>query len=426
MTRLASRLPRLSPVQLGALLLALALTAGVLLFSKNAIGTAIRPGDELVLELARDYRLRPDQTPVKVAGIPVGVGTGVERAGENTRVSLKLDKGTARRLGTAPSAAVRPTTLLGGNYYVALSPGGDPGTPAGNVPVERTTLPVELDRVLARVGPAQQEGIRTAVAQLDGTLDERGEEAAKELLADAPEALEPAGRVLDALRGTEPADDLGDLVSGLESTGRALAAEQAQLDGMLAATAGAAATLGDRREAVADTLADAPQTMATTRSALRRLDGTLAKVRSTAPDLREGVQRTAVLVKQARPVLAEARPVVADLEVLAADLRPLLGDAVPVVRQATDVLSDVDGPVVERLRGPVLTTVLSPYRGKTRFYEELGYMAAGIANASKMTDRQGATIAFHPGPGVQSVGGLPPLPIDDIFASLLGLEGTSR
>lgn len=426
MTRLASRLPRLSPLQLGTLLLALALAAGILLFSKSAISTALRPGDSLVVELARDYRLRPNQTPVKVAGIPVGVVTGIERAGENTRVSLKLDKGTVRRLGTAPSAAVRPTTLLGGNYYVALSPGGDPGAPSGDVPVERTTLPVELDRVLERVGPDQQEGIRTAVAQVDRSLDKRGEAATKELLADAPAALDPAGRVLDALRGTEPGDDLGDLVSGLESTGRALATEQAQLDGMLAATAGAAETFGDRREALADALAAAPQTLATTRSALSRLDGTMAKIRRTAPDLREGVQRTAVLVREARPTLAEARPVVADLQVLATDLRPLLDEAAPMVRQGTQVMSDLDGPVVDRLRGPVLETVLSPYRGKTKFYEELGYMAAGIGSASKMTDRQGATIAFHPGPGVQSVGGLPPLPIDAIFAGLLGLEGTTR
>lgn len=426
MTRLASRVPRLSPLQLGTLLLVLGLTAGVLLFSKSAISTALRPGDELVVELARDYRLRPNQTPVKVAGIPVGVVTGIERAGENTRVSLKLDKGTVRRLGTAPSAAVRPTTLLGGNYYVALSPGGDPGAPSGDVPVERTTLPVELGRVLERVGPDQRKGIRTAVSQLDGTLGKRGEAATKELLAGAPAALDPAGRVLYALRGTEPVDDLGELVSGLESTGRALAAERAQLDRMLSATAGVAETLGERREAVADTLADAPQTLAGTRAALQRLDGTMTKVRSTAPDLREGVQRTAVLVREARPVLAEARPVVADLRVLATDLRPLLGEAVPVVRQGTQVMSDLDGPVVDRLRGPVLKTVLSPYRGKTKFYEELGYMVAGIGAASKMTDRQGATIAFHPGPGVQSVGGLPPLPIDAIFADLLGLEGTAR
>lgn len=425
MSRLASRLPRLTALQLGSLLLALALTAGLLLFNKGAISTALSSGDELVVELARDYRLRPNQTSVKVAGIPVGVVTGVERAGENTRVALKLDKGTMRKLGTAPSAAVRPTTLLGGNYYVALSPGGDPGAPSGNVPVERTTVPVELDRVLERVGPDQQAGIRTSVAQVDGTLSARGSAAAKELLADAPAVLDPAADVLGALRGREPADDLGDLVSGLESTGRALAAERAQLDGMLSAAAGAAATLGDRREAVADTLAAAPQTLATTRAALQRLDGTLAKVRSTAPELRDGVQRSAVLVRQARPVLAEARPVVADLKVLAADLRPLLGEAVPVVRQGTEVLADVDGPVVDRLRGPVLTTVLSPYRGKTKFYEELGYMAAGLGSTAKMTDRNGASIAFHPGPGYETVGGLPPLPIDALFANLLGLEGTN-
>lgn len=423
MSRFA-RLPRLTSLQLGSLLLAVSLVAGVLLFNKSAIITALRSGDEVVIELARDYRLRPNQTPVKVAGIPVGVVTGVERDGENARVSLKLDKGTTQRLGSAPSAAVRPTTLLGGNYYIALSPGGDPGRPSGAIPVERTTLPVELDRVLERVGPEQQAGIRTSIRQLDAALGQRGQAAAQKLVADAPAVLEPAGQVLDALRGNEPQDDLGDLVAGLEATGRALAAEQGELDGMLSAAAGAVDTLADRREALAETVQDAPQTLATTRAGLRRLDGTLATLRTAAPEMRESVREAATLLEQAGPVLAEARPVVADLRVLAADLRPLLRDAGPVVRQGTKVTSDLRGPVIDRLRGPVLTTVRSPYRGDTPFYEELAFMIAGLGAASKMTDNNGASVAFHPGPGRESAGGLPPSAVEALFADLLGRGGT--
>lgn len=426
MRALVNRVPRLSALQLGALLLGVSVLAGVLLFNKAAIGTALKPGDEFSIEVERDYRLRSYQSRVKIAGIPVGVVTGVEKSGENAKVTMKLDKGAMERLGTTPSAAIRPTTLLGGNYYVALVPGGDPGTPDDTIPAARTTVPVELDRVLEQVGPEQREGLRTVISQLEQVTGERGRSAAQALVADAPETLAPAGVVLEALQGSEPADDLAQLVSGLEGTGRALAREQGELAGMLSAGAGAAETLAGRADAVASTIADGPETLAATRAALGRLERTMGTLRDTAPALRPSVVEAARLLETARPLLTEARPVVSDLRLLARDLRPLLADAVPVVREATAVTKDLDGPVIGRVKGPVLSTVLSPYRGKTPFYEELGYMIAGLGATAKMTDAQGASIAFHPGPGVETVGGLPPLPIDAIFADLLGLERTGR
>jgi phospholipid/cholesterol/gamma-HCH transport system substrate-binding protein len=256
-------------------------------------------------------------------------------------------------------------------------------------------------------------------------LAPRGEAAVQDLVAKAPESLAPAGQVLQALQGTEPQDDLSDLVAGLESIGRALSEEQGELEAVLAAGAGAADTFAGQRDALAEMLSDAPETLAVTRGALSRLDTTMAELRSTAPVLRPSVSEAARLLAVARPVLRQARPVVADLRLLARDLRPLLGDAVPVVRQATEVTDDVAGPVVDRLRGPVLKTVLSPYRGETPFYEELGYMIAGLGATAKMTDANGASIAFQPGLGQQSAGGLPPLPLDSVFADLLGLEGTN-
>ncbi|MCW2666472.1 MAG: mammalian cell entry protein [Frankiales bacterium] len=425
MKALTGRLPRLSRLQLGALLLSVAALVGVLLFNKSALAVRLASGDTLLIEAERDYRLRDNQSRVKVAGVPVGVVTGVEKAGENALLTVKLDKGTLAKLGTSPSAAIRPTTLLGGNYYVALSPGGDPGKPVGRVPAARTTVPVELDRVLEQIGPEQRDGLRTSITQLEGATQPRGAAAAQALVERAPDTLQPAGQVLQALRGSEPEDDLSSLVQGLEDTGRALSAEQGELDGMLRAGAGATGVLNGQREAIARTIVAAPRTLEVTRAALTRLDRTLTKVQDTAPRLQATMREGAQLLRAARPVLAEARPVVADVRLLARDLRPMLVDAVPVVRQAEQVTEDVRGPVVDRLRGPVLKAVLSPYRGKTPLYQELGYMFAGLAATAKMTDANGATLAFHPGPGTESVGGVPPLPVDALFADLLGLEGTT-
>ncbi|MPY81461.1 MAG: MCE family protein, partial [Actinophytocola sp.] len=59
---------------------------------------------------------------------------------------MKLDNGTLDKLGTEPSARIRPTTLLGGNYYVHLEHGGAEGAfDDETIPLTRTTSPpVEL------------------------------------------------------------------------------------------------------------------------------------------------------------------------------------------------------------------------------------------------------------------------------------------
>lgn len=417
MTRL--RVPRLSALTLGAVLIGVAFVAGVGLFNKQQLMTTLKPGETLRVDFERDYRLRDYISKVKIAGVQVGVVTGVERAGQNARVKLKLDRGTRALLGEAPSARIRPATLLGGTYYVELVPGGDPGRAPEQVPADRTTGPVELDRVLEQIGPEQREGIRTSIAQLDTALRDGGTPAVKELVANAPGTLVPAGEVLQALRGNEPQDDLTDLVTGLEATARALTADKGALDDMLSGAGRTAGVLADQRSAVASTLDAATQTLATTRAALSRLDTTLAQVRATAPQLRSSVRSADALLGEAQPVLAEARPVVQDLRVLARDLRPTLADSQPLLTDAKKLTGQVRGPVIDRLSGPVLTTVLSPYRGSTLFFQEVGYMIAGLNATTKTIDGLGSQISFQPGFSASSLAESP-YNAADLIAPLIG------
>lgn len=409
----ATKRLRLSSLQLGAVLVTGGLVVGYGLFHKAQILATLHPGDKVKVDFSRDYRLKPFISRVKIAGVPVGVVTGVKRDGSAVEVDLKVDKGVRGKLGTAPSAAVRPTTLLGGNYYVELRPGGDPGTFSGAIPVARTTIPVELDRVLESVGPEQRKGLQTLIGKFDSTLRPEGSGALTSFLHAAPSTLQPAGSVFDAFRGSNPGSDLTDLVSGLDSTARVLTAQKGQLASLLVDAAGTTKALSVQRDSFATTLRDAPDSLAAARQGLQALGLTLDEVRITAPKVRASVRSATGLLAEAGPVLAQARPLLADLRPLAADLRPLLHDLVPVTTSATGVLSDVNGAVIQRLQGPILSTVLSPYRGSTPFYQELAYMFAGLDATSDLVDRNGATIAFDPGGGVQSVGGTPvkdPLP----------------
>jgi phospholipid/cholesterol/gamma-HCH transport system substrate-binding protein len=398
---------RLSSVQLGAVVLVAGLGVGYCLFHKAQLVTALRPGDTVKIDFDRAYRLKIYTSKVKLAGVPVGVVTGVHREAGGVQYQIKINKDIRSKLGAAPSAAIRPTTLLGGNYYLEIKPGGDPGTFVGVIPATRTTVPVELDTVLNYVGPEQRKGLQTLITQLDKSVGPTGSTAAKSLVASSPSTLGPAATVLDALRGTHQDTDLSDIVSGLSSTARVLTAQKQELDALLTDAAGTAVTLANRRDDLATTLRDAPATLANTRAGLQALNQTLGLVRTTAPRARASVQSATVLLAASRPVLAQARVLLTDLRPMAADLRPLLQGLMPLVPATTALVSDVNGAPLRRIQGPVLSTVLAPYRGSTRFYQELAYMFAGLDATSAMVDRNGATIGFDPGVGVQSIGGLP-------------------
>ncbi|AXB46197.1 MlaD family protein [Prauserella oleivorans] len=421
---------RRSPFRLGLVFIVVALVVGVGLFNKDPILTTLKPGTTFAIHFARDYHLRPYVTEVKVAGVPVGKVTAVEPGSDGSaRVEVKVDGDIPGKLRSAPSAVIRPATLLGGKYYLDLVPGGQPGDFGGTIPVARTEVPVELDKVTRALPPDTLESATSAVDSLDRTLDERGRAALDRLLADAPGTLDPAATVLDAARGTRPATDLTHVVGGLESTARTLTEQPGQLDAIVRDLDTLGTVLGRRSADLADALATLPRTLDSTNAGLRRLDGTLIRLRDTADPARPVAAELDTALAHADPVLAKARPLVTDLKNLLVDARPVVERLVPTARDATPVLDDVRGPVLDRLNGPVKATVLSPYHGTGPYsdtggdrplYQELAYMFANVDRASSMTDANGASIAFHPGVAPGTLAGLP-ISLEQLFRNLTGI-----
>ncbi|OJG06088.1 mce related protein [Pseudonocardia autotrophica] len=430
--------------RLGLLFVAVATVAGVALFGKAQILTTLAPGDTVMVEFPEQYQLRTYLTQAKVAGVPVGKVTSVDRTEQgNALVGLKLDPGVVERLGSTPSASIRPTTLLGGSYYVDLVPGGTPGEPARqetadgeevDVPIDRATLPVELEKVAATLQPDARDGARAATTQLDATLAEGGTEALQDLLRTAPSALAPTAGALTGLQGTRPDTDLPDVVRNLQKTGRVLSENEGQLDGIVTDLQTFSSVMAARSGDVSAALDTLPETLRTADVGLGRLDGSLAKLRETAGPARPSVQQLDAVLGNADPVLAKARPVVADLRATLVDLRPAVDGLVPASRQLTAVSDDVRGPVLDRVNGPIMDTVLSPYTGTGiyegngadfPFYEAVGYMGANLANTAQYTDQNGATASFHPGVGPGSVSGVP-VSLEQMFRTLSGQQAGGK
>jgi len=428
------RLERVSTIKVGTVLLVLAVVIGVGLFQKNRIMTTLHGGQQVRADFSRDYHLRPFVTKVKIAGVRVGVVTAVEHATDGTtHVTMKVDDGTLDKLRSTPSAAVRPSTLLGGNYYVDLRPGGDPASFAGVIPTSRTTTPVELDRVLEVLQPSARTSLCRTVARLDQTLGAEDRRELKALLASAPDSFREATPVLDAVRGTRPQQDLSTLTRDLGGAARAMTQDHGELERAISGLRVTSVVLDQNSGPLSQAISTLPGTLRTSRVGLRALGTSLDQLKATSNAARPTAASLDTLLGKLKPALAAARPVVRDLRPTLADIRPVVVDLVPSVGLANGVISDVDGDPLKRLNGPVMTALRSPWRGTGLYagggndhpmYIELANLIAGMDNAAKMTDRNGSTIHFQPGFGLGSVSGLP-ISLEQLTKSLL-YPGGSR
>ncbi|MEN8674051.1 MlaD family protein [Nocardioides sp.] len=429
------RRSRLAPssTTIGVVLLVLTLALFWALFSKDKISTALSSGETVEVHFERAYKLRPNVSEVKVAFVPVGKVTSVERDGTGAIVSLKVDEEVLDKLGSAPSATIRPTTLLGGSYFVDLQPGGDPGAwSARSIPVDRTAVPVELDRVARALQPDALAGVRSSISQTESTLAKGGDEALQRLLENAPVTLDGAARVLDSARGYRKNRDLGQVVSGLESTARVLTRNDGQLESILAGLDETAEVFGDNGPALRQTLEAMPQALDNTRSGLARLDTTLTTLRDISDDTRTVTDELDATLTELDPTLIQARTILGDARRVVRDARPVVDNLVPGGASATRVLRDVNGPVIERVNGPVMSWLYEAYDGKGPYsdthskktmYEEITYTFADLTRASSLMDANGHGVGFQPGIGAGSVGGLP-VSFEQLFKILTsGLYG---
>lgn len=394
--------------KLGVLFVVFALSFGWASFHKVEIKQWFTPSETVKVHFAANNVVVPYYSKVKVNFVPAGLVTDLEELKDGTAlVTVQIDKGIIEKLGTEPTATLRPTTLLGGYYFVDLAPGGNRGEfTAGTIPIERTKLPVELDKFIKAIQPAAQVGLRGFVKKFDETLSGGGREALQRLVADTPGALKPTGEVLDALRGTRPNSDLTDFVTGFEATARALTDKPGQLRAIATDLSSTAAAFGRQSAAFSSALDQLPGALTSADNGLQRLNVTLDVLQATAPDIRPSAKQLGTTLDELDPVLADARPLVKDLRKLMSDAKPTFNDLVPVTDDLTDVFDDFDRPVTDRINGRIKDLVLGDYHGTGPYaqthtdkpiFEELGHMVNNLDRATLM-DRNGGAVAFQPDP----------------------------
>lgn len=392
----------------------------MLLSVKPQLKASLNRDPEITAEFKSQYKLRAHDSSVKVAGITVGTVTDIEDTDRGTvRVTMKVDDEVLDKLGTRPSAEIEPRTLLGGRYAIDLHPGGDKGEFSGAIPVSRTNVPVELDSVLEALPADARTALQSLVGNAAPTLDNSEDELAG-LLETAPDVLDPGADVLDAAQGTRPQRDLSEIVRHLDTTAATLGRSDRKLDGIAADLSTTSAVLAAHREELAIVLNELPQTLRSSRSGINGLAGAVAELETTAQSLRPAAPHIDELLTELEPTLRAAQPVLKELVPTLRQARPAVRELVPVASRATGVLRDLRGPVMGRVKGPVMDFLLNPwvgtgayaesakgYQADHKVYEELAYMATNIDRASMGQDHYGSTLAFQAGVGLSSLHGLP-------------------
>lgn len=409
---------RRRPVLVGIVFVVVVLVGFVAAFNKHRILTDLTSGQTVRAEFPRQYLLKPYLTTVKIAGVGVGTVTSVVHEGGGAMVTMKVYGNNIDKLGTAPTAAIRLTTLLGGDPYVQLTPGGSPGHPRGTIPVSRSTVPVYFDNLLDSITPPAQQGIHTFVNQTDLSLSQGGTHSAAAVFAHAPAALAPTGVVLGALEGEQPGD-LTRLIADVAQTDTVLTRQTGQIESVVDGLGTLSSTLGTESPALAATIAHLPVDEAGTRAGLAALDSTLSELDATSTVSRPTVQQLTQLLVRAQPTLVDAAPVLAQLNPFLADSTPLLEQLDPTVQSATSVLNDVRGPVLAHLNGPATTSAngrtITPFlpqlvavqhvelQKPATLYQEMGYVLAGLDSVTSYYDGIGHQAEVILGQGPQGV-----------------------
>ncbi|MDX6582784.1 MAG: phospholipid/cholesterol/gamma-HCH transport system substrate-binding protein [Solirubrobacterales bacterium] len=337
---------RLSRRALGAAILATAVAAVLIAY------TGLNPFDgrqTVRAEFADASGIGVVGQDVRMAGVPVGEITGVERDGDAALVTMKID-GDAGKVGADATAELRPNLPFEGTAHVELRPGSPEAAPLGEatIAVDRTRSYVPVDEALRTFDSDVREAVPAIAAGSAATLDGAGSAGLRRALRESPALLDdlaPAAAAAGGSHGTE----LAGAVRNLAATSDELAARSDRLAPLLdSADRTLAAIERDGSAPLDSNLAELPETLVRLRDGGAALETLVARLDPLARELQPGLDALAPTLAEATPLLARSGPVLAATTPLIGDLRAALRSGAAGAEPARSVLAALD-PTLEVL-----------------------------------------------------------------------------
>lgn len=273
------------PFRLGLVALAAGLALGllVLLISIIPFGQHTYTA---VLAQSAGLRAKED---VQVSGVRVGEVRSVKLVGGTVHVRFTVKNDV--HLGSRTTAAVKVATLLG-THFLAVTPAGVGDLADGTIPLDRTSVPFNLQDVLDKGTERLEELDAPTLARMFSVLaDELGPSS-----DDVGPALNGVVRLSDAV--AQRSDQLGDLLDGAKHVTQQLAAGGTDLVELMRQTNLVVSEVTARRDAIHQLLVEATglahsvnavieSTRADVKPAVAAINATLAELRRQDRTLRD-------------------------------------------------------------------------------------------------------------------------------------------
>lgn len=178
---------------------------------------------------------------VQVHGVISGKVTGIEIQDDHVQVRFALDSDIS--LGERSTATVKVATLLG-THYLEVDPNGTGSLADNQIPLDRTSVPYNLQDVIEQGSDAldelDPELLAKALTTMAGTLGASQEEIGP--------ALEGVARLSEVV--SKRADQVGDLLASTRTVTDQLSASSQDIVGLMRQTNLVVGEITARREAI--------------------------------------------------------------------------------------------------------------------------------------------------------------------------------
>lgn len=235
---------------------------------------------------------------VEVHGVSSGKVTGIQLQGDHVLVDFVLDDDID--LGDRSSAAVKVATLLG-THYLQVQPAGTGSLADGQIPLERTTVPYNLQDVLEKGSGAldelDPELLAKALTEIAGTLGASKEEIGP--------ALQGVARLSEVV--SKRSDQVGDLLVSARKVTDQLSASSGDIVGLMQQANLVVGEITTRREAIhrllVETTGLSRALTAIVKSTTGKLDPALKDLNSVLKSLNGQDKQLTDLLEQMGPAL---------------------------------------------------------------------------------------------------------------------------
>ncbi len=412
-------LQRSKPVRFGLIVVVITLIVVYFGFTKH-------------IPYTHEFRLKADfvsaqnihpKSPVRIAGVPVGIVHSIERQGNTGVVTMEI-KSNGLPIHRDATAKIRPRIFLEGNFYVELQP-GTPSAPTfregEEIPITHTYDSVQIDQLLDALNTDTRTNLQEFLSgfgeslTVKATPKENAEqepevrgltsaEALKLSYQRAPAALRDGTIVTQALGGVEQ-HDISKLFSGLYHFTQGLNGEEQKLGEWVVNLDGFLHNFAAQSSSLSATIGQLPGALGNARRAFSALNSALPPIKRFSLAFVPGIEQTPSTIAAAEPWIEQVKASLGPNELggVATGLKAGIPAFAKLVAAQPGFFRQ------QNLFSQCLTKVLYP-AGNTKLqdgpstsgvedYKEFWYALTGFAGVGQNFDGNGTSTRFVVGGG---------------------------